>query len=121
VSEEMMRSDDELVIEAREGNDEAFAELMLRHRSIAYRWALGISSDLHAAEDIIQEVIYLVYTHLSDLQDPMSTDSIYQVLSRSPYGYNVSLACVFLNAEIAVDRCQSGHPYSWLGSTARTL
>lgn len=65
---EMDLTDGELVAQSREGNDEAFGQLMLRHRGSAYRWAIGLCGDRHAAEDVVQEAIFRAYTHLGKLQ-----------------------------------------------------
>lgn len=66
---EMDRTDSELVAQSIAGNDDAFGQLMLRHRRSAYRWASRLCGDSHAAEDIVQEAICRVYANLGQLQN----------------------------------------------------
>lgn len=66
---EMDLTDSELVAQSLAGNDEAFGQLVLRHRDSAYRWAMRLCGDRHAAEDVVQEAICRVYAHLGTLQN----------------------------------------------------
>jgi len=62
-------TDSELVAQSLAGSDDAFGQLMLRHRSSAYRWASRLCGDSHAAEDIVQEAICRAYASLGQLQN----------------------------------------------------
>ncbi|MBD3922041.1 RNA polymerase sigma factor [Paenibacillus sp. PR3] len=66
---EMDLTDSELVAQSIAGNDDAFGQLMLRHRSSAYRWAIRLCGNSHVAEDIVQEAICRVYANLGQLHD----------------------------------------------------
>lgn len=62
-------SENELVERARGGDQEAFGELVRRHRAKAYGWASQIARDAHLAEDIVQDALIRAFLHLSTLVD----------------------------------------------------
>lgn len=62
-------SDAELVQAARDGEPEAFNELIRRHRDRALGWAHSIARDRHAAEDIVQDAFVKTFLHLGTLAD----------------------------------------------------
>lgn len=61
-------SDDALVMQARSGHNEAFNELVLRHRKKALDWAGKITNDAHLAEDVVQEALINAFMHLDSLE-----------------------------------------------------
>lgn len=63
------RVDRELVERARSGDQDAFSELVRRHRDQAYGWANQIARDTHLAEDIVQDALIRAFLHLGTLMD----------------------------------------------------
>src|SRR5262249_5321477 len=59
-------SDDDLVRAARNGDDAAFAALLMRHRDWVRRWMHAIDRNPEHAEDLTQEPFYRVCRHLGD-------------------------------------------------------
>ena len=59
-----MKSDIELVEEAKKGGVAAFSELVHRHQRALLRLALRMTRDLSAAEDVIQESFLKAYQKL---------------------------------------------------------
>ncbi len=57
-------SDDELVARARQGDQQAYGELVERYRAAVIRRALAILRDPSAAEDAAQEAFVRAYTYL---------------------------------------------------------
>jgi RNA polymerase sigma-70 factor (ECF subfamily) len=55
----------DLVARTREGDDAAFTALVGTYQRLVYRWAIGLSGDADAAEDITQEVFVRVHRKLS--------------------------------------------------------
>jgi RNA polymerase sigma-70 factor (ECF subfamily) len=58
--------DSDLVSRAREGDAEAFAELVNRHRNWCLRVAYGILRNYEDAEDEVQNAFWRAYEHLAD-------------------------------------------------------
>lgn len=69
VQEEGERPDRVLVEAAREGSNEAFGELVRRHRAMPYGWAARLTRDGHLAEDIVQEALIRAFLQLGQLLD----------------------------------------------------
>jgi len=67
-----MKSSDEaqLVTEAKQGNQVAFAELAYRYRTAAYAAAYIRLRDHHDAEDVAQDALLTAYEKISNLVDP---------------------------------------------------
>ncbi len=63
-SEYSHQVDDELVLQAKSGNDAAFTELIERHRSISLKLAYSILRDRSDAEDEVQNATWKAYSHL---------------------------------------------------------
>lgn len=61
-------SDEELVVQARSGNSDAFNQLMERHRRQALHWARKIADDPHLAEDIVQEGLISAFSYIGSLE-----------------------------------------------------
>lgn len=61
--------DAELVKEAQSGKQEAFGELIRRHRAKVYGYARTIVPEAHAAEDIVQDALIRAFLHLGKLVD----------------------------------------------------
>ncbi|SFT27319.1 RNA polymerase sigma factor [Paenibacillus sp. BC26] len=80
---EMDFTDGELIARSLAGSDEAFGQLMHRHRGSAYRWALGICGDSHAADDVVQEAISRVYANLGKLQQAERFEPWYRRIVRN--------------------------------------
>jgi RNA polymerase sigma-70 factor (ECF subfamily) len=65
----MAPSDIELVERARNGEPEAFRDLVVRHQRRVYAVALGIVKDRDLAWDVAQETFVRVHQHLSECRD----------------------------------------------------
>lgn len=63
--EKMKRSDKELVSLYRTGNEEAFTELLNRHKSRVFTTIYLIVKDRYVAEDLMQEVFMKVVNHIT--------------------------------------------------------
>lgn len=59
----------ELVERARFGDQEAFGELVRRHRAKALGLAGSLTKDMYLAEDIVQEALIRAFLHLGTLTD----------------------------------------------------
>ena len=57
------RSDDELMQLFAQGADEAFEELVLRHKNSLYQYLISLVQDEGAAGDLFQEVFLALYKH----------------------------------------------------------
>ncbi len=66
----MQRTDAQLVLAARDGDRNAFAELVRRHHGVVYAAALSIARDWGAAEDIAQDAFLSAWSNLSELRAP---------------------------------------------------
>lgn len=62
------KSNSELIERARNGQDSAFNELMLRHRKQAFHWAHQYTNDPFLAEDIVQEALISAFLYLGSLE-----------------------------------------------------
>ncbi|MCC3376517.1 RNA polymerase sigma factor [Cohnella sp. REN36] len=62
-------SERELVERARFGDQEAFGELVRRHRAQALGLAGKLTKDAHLAEDVVQEALIRAFLHLGTLMD----------------------------------------------------
>jgi RNA polymerase sigma-70 factor (ECF subfamily) len=60
--------DSELVASCQNGEENAFAELMLRHRNSAMKVALSILRDRQEAEDEVQNAFWKAYEHIGHFQ-----------------------------------------------------
>ena len=61
-------TDEELVAEAKAGDNRAFAELVQRHQTNCYRQALSILRDPHDAEDEVQNALWKAFEHLEKFE-----------------------------------------------------
>ena len=57
-------TDEELVENARKGDEDSFEKLVLRYKDKVYRIAYRLSGDAHDAEDILQKTFLQVYQRL---------------------------------------------------------
>jgi RNA polymerase sigma factor (sigma-70 family) len=64
--------DARLVAEARQGNPEAFGELVRRNRARALGMAYKLTQDHHLAEDVVQEALVRAFLRLGTLVDSRS-------------------------------------------------
>lgn len=62
--------DGQLVEHARNGDQEAFGELVRRHRERALGWASSITQDGNLAEDVVQEALISAFLHIEKLLEP---------------------------------------------------
>ncbi|WP_158301728.1 RNA polymerase sigma factor [Paenibacillus mesophilus] len=62
-------TDARLVERSRQGDHDAFGELVRRHRPKAHGWASRMTLDPYMADDIVQEALLLAFMHLSSLVD----------------------------------------------------
>jgi RNA polymerase sigma-70 factor (ECF subfamily) len=60
--------DTKLVTMAQHGNEEAFGELIARHRKTAMKMALSILRNNHDAEDEVQNAVWKAYRHIGQFQ-----------------------------------------------------
>ncbi|MCB9026225.1 MAG: sigma-70 family RNA polymerase sigma factor [Bdellovibrionaceae bacterium] len=75
-----MKQDLTLIEEVKEGNIEAFSELVLRHQRVLLRMAMRVTRDLELAEDIVQESFMKAYKNLNRFEGRASFKSwIYQI------------------------------------------
>jgi RNA polymerase sigma-70 factor (ECF subfamily) len=65
-------NDAELLARAREGNTEAFGELVARHQTAVFRAALAAMGSPADAEDVTQEAFISAYTRLSSFRGDAS-------------------------------------------------
>ncbi|MCC3373819.1 RNA polymerase sigma factor [Cohnella sp. REN36] len=68
-AEKEPKPDQELVARAREGDPDAFGELVRRHRARAIGVAQTLTQDSHMAEDIVQEALVKAFLKLGSLMD----------------------------------------------------
>jgi RNA polymerase sigma factor (sigma-70 family) len=68
-AEKQPKLDQELVARAREGDPDAFGELVRRHRARAMGVARTLTQDSHMAEDIVQEALVKAFLKLGSLVD----------------------------------------------------
>jgi RNA polymerase sigma factor (sigma-70 family) len=68
-AEKQLKPDQELVARAREGDPDAFGELVRRHRARAIGVAQTLTRDSHMAEDIVQEALVKAFLKLGSLVD----------------------------------------------------
>ncbi|WP_182914372.1 RNA polymerase sigma factor [Paenibacillus sp. 1011MAR3C5] len=62
-------NESELIERAKSGDQDAFSELVRRHRAKAHNWAYGLAQDSYLAEDIVQEALMKAFVHLGTLVD----------------------------------------------------
>lgn len=63
------RASERLVEKARNGDQEAFSELVRVHRAKAHGWAYSVTKDTFLAEDIVQEALFRAFIKLGTLLD----------------------------------------------------
>jgi RNA polymerase sigma-70 factor (ECF subfamily) len=61
-------TDGELVVQAREGSQDAFAMLVQRHRRMIWSVCLRITADRHDAEDAVQDALVAAWHHLGSFR-----------------------------------------------------
>lgn len=64
------KTDNELVKLARQGDKDAFGVLAQRYQTIARRFALRLTGNEDAAQDLAQEAMLQAYLSLKNLRDP---------------------------------------------------
>ncbi len=64
-----MLEDSQLVRRAQQGDQEAFGELIRRHRRQVYGYARNIMQESYHAEDIVQDALIRAFLHLGTLVD----------------------------------------------------
>jgi RNA polymerase sigma-70 factor (ECF subfamily) len=64
------RDDSVLIARFRQGQTEAFEQLMAKYANLAGSIAYNIVGDVHVAGDITQEAFLKVFKHLPNLDDP---------------------------------------------------
>jgi len=67
--EESYEEDETLVERAKSGDQEAFGELVRRHRSKVYGYARSYTREAFLAEDIVQDALIRAFLHLGTLVD----------------------------------------------------
>lgn len=66
---EHVLTDGDLIERAQSGDQDAFGELVRRHRAKAFDWARNVARDPHLAEDIVQEALLRAFMHLGTLAE----------------------------------------------------
>ena len=66
----MKNSDVELIQSVLSGDEDAFAELVNKHKKAVHALAWRVIGDFHIAEDITQDTFLIVYQRLHTLKDP---------------------------------------------------
>ena len=66
------RSDQELIERMQADDLEAFEAFFVRHRTLIYRTAYGLTGDRHAAEEVLQDTFARAYTHRATLLPGLS-------------------------------------------------
>lgn len=61
-------SDDQLLVQARAGDDKAFAELFLRYQGMLKRTIFRILRHREDTEDVVQETVLRAYQHLNSFE-----------------------------------------------------
>ncbi|MGG1662302.1 RNA polymerase sigma factor [Brevibacillus sp. NRS-1366] len=69
LQEELHEEDEILVERAKAGDQEAFGELVRRHRSKVYGYARSYTHEAFQAEDIVQDALIRAFLHLGTLVD----------------------------------------------------
>lgn len=68
-AEEQQEQDEILVERAKAGDQEAFGELVRRHRAKVYGYARSYTQEAFLAEDIVQDALIRAFLHLGTLVD----------------------------------------------------
>jgi len=66
----MNPTDAELVQQVRQGDQEAFSELMARHQDYVHGLAYHLVENFEDARDLAQDAFVRAYLHLGQLRDP---------------------------------------------------
>ena len=75
-----MKADLAIIEEVKEGNTEAFAELVHRHKRSILRMVLTMTRELSMAEDIVQDAFIKAYSKLHMFEARSSfKSSLYQI------------------------------------------
>jgi RNA polymerase sigma-70 factor (ECF subfamily) len=72
IVEQQKPSDEQLVFDARSGDQQAFAELCLRYRGMLLNRIFGIVRHRQDAEDVLQETLLKAYQHLQTFRGACS-------------------------------------------------
>ena len=72
IVEQQKPSDEQLVFDARSGDQQAFAELCLRYRGMLLNRIFGIVRHKQDAEDVLQETLLKAYQHLQTFRGACS-------------------------------------------------
>jgi RNA polymerase sigma-70 factor (ECF subfamily) len=82
-------ADEALVLWAREGHQEAFEELVRRHRDRAYRVALRLLGDPHLAEDVAQEALVAAWRALPRFRrEARFSTWLYRIVTNTALNYS---------------------------------
>jgi RNA polymerase sigma factor (sigma-70 family) len=68
-SDQQEETEARLIERARQGDHDAFGELVRRHRPKAHGWASRMTQDPYLADDIVQEALLRAFMHLGTLMD----------------------------------------------------
>lgn len=75
-----MKTDIDLVAEVKEGNTEAYAEIVKRYQRLLMKAALRVTRDLESAEDVVQESFFKAYQKIHTFEGRASFRSwLYQI------------------------------------------
>jgi RNA polymerase sigma factor (sigma-70 family) len=112
-----------LVERARSGDEEAFGELVRRHRAKALGLAGTLTKDAFMAEDIVQEALIRAFMHLGTLTDAsrfipwlhrIVRNQAYMKLRRGgPYNKERPFVSFMSQSGLPADAGKSGHTVDW--------
>ncbi|GAA0399303.1 RNA polymerase sigma factor [Paenibacillus motobuensis] len=78
--------EERLTAMAREGDRQAFGELVRRSRSNMYGWAHSLTRDHHMAEDVVQEALVRAFLHVGQLvENSRFTPWLAQIVRNQAY------------------------------------
>ncbi len=81
-----LMSEESLTAIAREGDRQAFGELVRRSRSNMYGWAHSLTHDHHMAEDVVQEALVRAFLHVGQLgENSRFTPWLVQIVRNQAY------------------------------------
>ncbi|RCW49151.1 RNA polymerase sigma factor (sigma-70 family) [Paenibacillus prosopidis] len=113
----------ELVERARSGDQEAFGELVRRHRAKALGLAGSLTKDVYLAEDIVQEALIRAFLHLGTLTDSnrfipwlhrIVRNQAYMKLRRGgPHGKERPFVCFMSQSGLPADSGRNEQAVDW--------
>ncbi len=108
-------SDSELVAEFKNGNQEAFDEIVTRHSERLYRTAYALLDSHHDAEEVVQEAFLRAYRALNNFRGDSSVSTwlqrIVTNLSRNKFQWNKRRGSEVTRSISGIMKSDSGGEY----------